>query len=94
MGFGKAGHSGSRSRCSFPATSLGAQCLKGLVATSAWQWCGAAGVISTAIAEHSPPYLTAFQANGDSWHRLEIKARLLPSTTLCLLPCTASLAWH
>lgn len=51
------------------------------------------GLISTAIAKHSPPYLTAFQANSDSWHRLEIKARLLPSSTLCLLPCTASLAW-
>lgn len=28
------------------------------------------GSISTATAMHSPLYLTAFQANGDSWHRL------------------------
>lgn len=51
------------------------------------------GSISTAIAMHSPSYLAAFQANGDSSHRLQIKVQLLPNSKLCLLPCTAPLAW-
>lgn len=51
------------------------------------------GSISTAMAKHSSPYLAAFQATGDSWHRLQIKVQLLPSSKSCLLPCTAPPAW-
>lgn len=50
------------------------------------------GSITTAIAKHSPPYLAAFHANGNSWYRLQIKVQLLPSNNSCLLPCTALLA--
>lgn len=51
------------------------------------------GSISAAIAKYSPPYLAAFQANGDSWHRPQIRVQLLPGSKSCLLLCTAPLAW-
>lgn len=93
MGFGKAEHPGSRSRCSFPASSLSAPFQRARLPPLLGSDVVLQGSISTAIAKHSPPYLATFQANGDSWYRLQIKVQLLPSSKLCLLPCTSLLPW-